>query len=110
MGEKTLVERINTLIKSEDVWINTSDGYILMDNILSANIEKLFYTEKKLNQMDNTIKKILEELDASNIKNILWDEGKDKWVVSYKNNLTPDEFDYFFDALYWIRGDLVSGE
>jgi hypothetical protein len=49
--------------------------------------------------MDKTIKKILEETGANNVKDIVFNEEKDKWIVTYKNDLSPDEYEYFSHVL-----------
>ena len=49
--------------------------------------------------MDNTIKKIVEETGSKNIKDIVFNPSKNKWVIIYENNFYTREFD-FFDEVY----------
>lgn len=49
--------------------------------------------------MDDTIKKIIDETGAEDVKDIVFDASKNKWVISYKNYLWTREFD-FFDEVY----------
>lgn len=44
-------------------------------------------------------KRIKEEESLLNIKDIVFHPRKKKWIVTYKNNLNPDEFDSFADML-----------
>ncbi len=49
--------------------------------------------------MDNTIKKIIEETGTENVKDIFFDPSKNKWVISYIQEMWTREFD-FFDEVY----------
>lgn len=49
--------------------------------------------------MDNTIKKILEETGIQNVKDIVFDPSKNKWIISYFSDMWTREFD-FFDEVY----------
>ena len=49
--------------------------------------------------MDNTIKKILEETGIENVKDIVFDPSKNKWIISYFRDMWTREFD-FFDEVY----------
>lgn len=50
--------------------------------------------------MDKTIKQIIRENNANGVKDIVWNEEKKQWVVTWLGKgLTPDYFNSFADII-----------
>lgn len=50
--------------------------------------------------MDKTIKQLIRETNANGVKDVVWDEKKKKWVISYLGRgLNPNEFKTFLEVV-----------
>lgn len=73
-------------------------------HIQGAEFAYSVYAEEQIKEMDKTTKQIIKENNANGVKNILWDDVKKKWIVSWLGNGSkPNEYDSFYAVVKMLK-------